>query len=54
MAENSLGNPAYVMYLDFQNAFNQVPPQGIGQEIKAHGNVDNILTWIEKWLSDRQ
>ena len=40
-----------VVYLDFQKAFDKVPHQRLLLKLKAHGIGNNIINWIEKWLT---
>ena len=50
------GSPVDVVYLDFQKAFDKVPHQRlllIGK-LKAHGIGNDVITWIEKWLTQRR
>ena len=42
-----------VVYLDFQEAFNKVPHQRLLLKLKAHGIGNDVINWIEKWLSHR-
>ena len=48
------GSPVDSIYLDFQKAFDKVPHQRVLLKLKAHGIVDGIIDWIEKWLTDRR
>ena len=48
------GSPVDVVYLDFQKAFDKVPHQRIILELKPHGMGNNIVNWIEQWLTDRR
>ena len=43
-----------VVYLDFQKAFNKVPHQRLLLKLKAHGIGNDVINWIEKWLTHRQ
>ena len=43
-----------IIYLDFQKAFDKVPHQRLLLILKAHGNKDGIIDWIEQWLTDRR
>ena len=47
------GSPVDVVYLDFQKAFNNVPHQRLLFKLKAHGIDNDVINWIEKWLTDR-
>ena len=48
------GSPVDIIYLNFQNAFDKVPPQILLLKLKAHGIGDGIIDWIEQWLTDRR
>ena len=48
------GSLVDVIYLDFQKAFNKVPHQRLILKLKSHGMGNNIVTWIEQWLTDRR
>ena len=48
------GSPVYVIYLDFQKAFDKVPHQKLILKLKAHGMENSIINWIEQWLTDRR
>ena len=41
-----------VVYLDFQKAFDKVPHQRL--LLNAHGIGNDVITWIEKWLTHRR
>ena len=43
-----------IIYLDFQKAFDNVPHQRLIHTLKAHGMGNNIINWIEQWLTDRR
>ena len=43
-----------VIYLDFQKAFNKVPHQRLLLKLKAHGIGNDVINWIEKWLTHRR
>ena len=43
-----------VVYLDFQKAFDKVPHQRLLLNLKAHGIGNDVITWIEKWLTQRR
>ena len=47
------GSPVYVIYLDFQKAFEKVPHQRLILKLKSHGKGNSIIKWIEQWLTDR-
>ena len=46
------GSPVDVVHLGFQKAFDKVPHQRL--LLKAHGIGNNIINWIEKWLTHRR
>ena len=48
------GSPVDVVYLDFQKAFNKVPYQRVLLKLKAHGIGNDVINWIEKWLTHRR
>ena len=48
------GSPVDVVYLDFQKAFNKVPHQRLLLKLKAHGIGNDVINWIEKWLTHRR
>ena len=48
------GLPVDVVYLDCQKAFDKVPHQRLLLKLKAHGIGNDIITWIEKWLTHRR
>ena len=43
-----------VVYLDFQKAFDKVPHQKFLLKLKAHGIGNDVINWIEKWLTHRR
>ena len=43
-----------VVYLDFQKAFDKVPHQRLILKLKAHGIGNDVINWIEKWLTLRR
>ena len=43
-----------VVYLDFQKAFDKVPHQRLILKLKAHGIGNDVINWIEKWLTHRR
>ena len=43
-----------VVYLDFQKAFDKVPHQRLLLKLKAHGIGNDVIIWIEKWLTHRR
>ena len=48
------GLPIYIIYLDFQKAFDKVLHQRLLLKLKAHGIRDGLINWIEQWLTDRR
>ena len=48
------GSPVDVVHLDFQKAFDKVPHQRLLLKIKAHGIGNDVINWIEKWLTHRR
>ena len=47
-------SPVYVVYLDFQKGFDKVPHQRLLLKLKAHGVGNDVINWIEKWLTHRK
>ena len=47
-------SPVDVVYLDFQKAFDKVPHQRLLLKLKAHGIGNDVINWIEKWLTHRR
>ena len=47
------GSPVDVVYLDFQKAFDKVSHQRLLRKLKAHGIDNDVINWIEKWLTHR-
>ena len=45
------GSPVDVVYLDFQKAFDKVPHQRLLLKLKAHGIDNDVINWIERWLT---
>ena len=43
-----------VVYLDFQKAFDKVQHQILLLKLKAHGIGNDVINWIEKWLTQRR
>ena len=43
-----------VVYLDVQKAFDKVPHQILLLKLKAHGIGNDVINWIEKWLTHRR
>ena len=48
------GSPEDVVYLDIQNAFDKVPHQSLLLKLKAHDICNDVINWIEKWLTHRR
>ena len=48
------GSPVDVVYLDFHKAFNEVPHQRLLLKLKAHGIGNDVINWIEEWLTHRR
>ena len=48
------GLPVDIIYLDFQKAFDNVPHQRLLLRLKAYDIEDDIIDWIEQWLTDRR
>ena len=48
------GSPVDVVYLDFQKAFDKVPHHRLLLKLKAHGIGNDVINWIEKWLTHRR
>ena len=47
-------SPVDVVYLDFQKAFDKVPHKRLLLKLKAHGIGNDVINWIEKWLTPRR
>ena len=45
-------SPVDVVYLDVQKAFDKVPHQRLLLKLKAHGIGNDVINWIEKWLTE--
>ena len=45
------GSPVDVVYLDFQKAFDKVPHQRLLLKIRAHSIDNDVINWIEEWLT---
>ena len=43
-----------VVYLDFQKVFDKVPNQRLLLKLKAHSIGNEVINWIEKWLTHRK
>ena len=48
------GSPVDVVYLDFQKASDKVPRQRLLLKLKAHGIGNDVINWMEKWLTHRR
>ena len=48
------GSPVDVVYLYFQKAFDKVPYQRLILKLKPHGIGNDVINWIEKWLTHRK
>ena len=44
----------YIIYLDFQKAFDKVPHKRLLLKLKAHCIGVEIIDWREQWLTDRR
>ena len=47
-------NSIYVIYLDFQKAFDTVPHKRLIHKFKGYGISGNLLLWIEDFLHERK
>ena len=45
--------PVDAIYLDFAKAFDTVPHKRLIKKLEGYGVHDNVLKWIEDFLSDR-
>ena len=43
-----------VVYFDFQKAFDKVPYQRLLLKLKAHGIRNDVINWIDEWLTHRR
>ena len=43
----------YLVYLDFQKAFDEVPHERLMVKVNAHGIQGNAARWIRNWLAGR-
>ncbi|KAF2355420.1 Reverse transcriptase domain [Trinorchestia longiramus] len=43
----------YLVYLDFQKAFDKVPHERLTAKVEAHGIRGNYSRWIRNWLTGR-
>ena len=50
------GSPVDVVHLEFQKAeiFDNVPHQRLLLKLKTHGTGNDVINWIEKWLTHRR
>ena len=48
------GSPVDVVYLDFQKAFDKLPHQRLLLKLRAHDIGNDVIDWIEKWLTHRR
>ena len=48
------GSPVGVFSLDFQKAFDKVSHQRLLLKLKAHCIGNDVINWIEKWLTHRR
>ena len=48
------GSPVNIIYLDFQKSFVKVLHQRSLLKLKAYGIGDDIIDWLEQWLTDRR
>ena len=48
------GSSVDVVYLIFQKAFDKVPHQRLLLKLKYHGIGNDVINWIEKWLTHRR
>ena len=48
------GSPVDVVYFDFQKAFDKVPHQRLLLKLKVHGIGNDVINWIEEWLTHRR
>ena len=48
------GSPVDVVYLDFQKGFDKVPHQRLLLKLKPHGIGNDVIKWIEKWLTHKR
>ena len=42
------GSPVDIIYLDFQKTFDKVPHKKSLFKLKAHGNGDGTIDWLER------
>ena len=48
------GSPVDVVYFIFQKAFDKVPHQRLLLKLKPHGIGNDVINWIEKWLTHKR
>ena len=48
------GSPVDVVYLDFQKPFDKGPHKKCLLKLKAQGIGNDVINWIEKWLTHRK
>ena len=48
------GSPVDVVYLDFLKDFDKVPHPRLLLKLKANGLGNDVINWIEKWLTHRR
>ena len=48
------GSPVDVVYLEFQKAFDKVPHQRVLLKLKAYGIGNDVINWIQEWLTHRR
>ena len=48
------GSPVDVVYLDFQKAFDKGPHQRLLLKLKVTVIGNDVINWIEKWLTHRK
>ena len=48
------GAPVDSIYLDFRKAFDSVPHQRLLRKLRAHGIAEQVIKWIEAFLSGRK
>ena len=53
-AELEEGGCIDVVYTDFEKAFDKVPHKRLLSKLKSYGLSDNIISWIEAFLCNRQ
>ncbi|CAM5080592.1 unnamed protein product [Natator depressus] len=47
-------NPVYIVYLDFQKAFDKVSHQRLLSKLSSYGIKGKVLSWNSNWLKDRK